>query len=414
MDSLRKQKIYLRSLYFLLFIGIGSSMPFLSAFYKHVLVNDNGTPNDNYIMLIFIVLPYVGLIANPASAIISDIFRLGKHIITLNCFIGCVLGIVLAQSAEPFTAHWTVHGKFLLIFPMMILCTFFVQPLHTLIDAETMRFLNTHSRREKYGSYRLLGTLGWSITCIVIGWLVTVTKRDAIFFYGMAVGYAALGFATLKGLNVKPVAESIKIPWRHLRGDRMFQWFLVFIFLNGIVASACFNYMAYFFDDIMKSYFSMGLIFGTWTLFEIPVMLYSHSLLRRLGNRWFIVIGLSFNAIQLLLFSWFTLQTPFIWKFTVALLQGPAFAFTFNGIIDFVDRQAHKDMRATYMSLMNISRFTVAASLGGLIGGTIVKTLGASALMRFGGYSLFALMIFFLVFVKGHGPVSPSKPAVTG
>jgi MFS family permease len=379
-------------------------MPFLSAFLKHVLVNPDGSPNNNLIMLIFTFLPYIGLVANPASAIISDKFRLGKHIISFNCFIGGFLAIGLAQSAEPWAVIWGIRVKFLVILPLMLFSAFFLHPLHTLLDAETMRFLNKHSSREKYGSIRLLGTVGWSVACIVIGWLVTVTQREAIIYYGSAVGYFLLGFATLKGLHVKPVSEAIKIPWKHLKADRMFQWVLVFIFFNGIISMACFNYMAYFFDDVTKSYFRMGLIFGTWTIFEIPVMIYSHKLISRMGNRWFIVVGMTLNAIRLFLFSQFTLATPFLWKFTVALIQGPAFAFTFNGFIDFIDRQAHDDMRATYLALANIARFTIAGSLAGLLGGIVINIWGTAALMQVGSYSFVGLVVFFLVFVRGHGP----------
>lgn len=402
--NIKKQKIYLRTLYFLLFLGIGSGMPFLSAFLKHVLTHEDGSPNNHLIMLVFTFLPYVGLISNPASAIISDKFRAGKYIISLNCFAGSFLALGLAQTAEPWTALWGIQLKFLIILPLMLFSSFFLHPLHTLIDAETMRFLNEHSSREKYGSYRLLGTIGWSVACIIVGWLVAVTQRDSVIYYSSAVGYSALGFATLKGLKVKPTTEAIKIPWEHLKTDHMFQWFLVFVFLNGIVSMACFNYMAYFFDDIIQSYFHMGLIFGTWTLFEIPVMLYSHKLINRLGNRWFIVVGLALNALRLFLFSKFTLGTPFLWKFTVALLQGPAFAFTFNGMIDFVDRQAHENMRATYLSLTTVARFTLAGSLGGLLGGIVINVWDAAMLMHLGGYALAALIIFFLVIVRGHKP----------
>lgn len=379
-------------------------MPFLSAFLKHVLTHEDGTPNNHLIMLIFTFLPYVGLIANPASAIISDKFRIGKYIISLNCFAGSILALCLAQTAEPWTALWGVQVKFLVILPLMLLSSFFLHPLHTLIDAETMRFLNEHSTREKYGSYRLLGTAGWSVACIVIGWLVVVTQREAVIYYGMAVGYGMLGFVTLRGLQVKPVSEGIKIPWKHLKADHLFQWFLAFVFLNGVVSMACFNYMAYFFDDILKSYFHMGLIFGTWTFFEFPVMLYSHKLIRRMGNRWYIVIGMALNAARLFLFSRFTCETPFLWKFSVALLQGPAFAFTFNGMIDFVDRQAHENMRATYFALTTVARFTLAGSLGGLLGGIIINNWGAAMLMLWGSYMLITLILFFLVFVRGHGP----------
>jgi hypothetical protein len=49
----------------------------------------------------------------------------------------------------------------------------------------------------------------------------------------------------------------------------------------------------------------------------------------------------------LILYSFFTLETPYLWKLAASLLQGPGFGLTHIGIIDFVDRQAHAAMRAT-------------------------------------------------------------------
>jgi PPP family 3-phenylpropionic acid transporter len=415
MDPIKQQAIYIRGLYFLLFIGIGAGSPFFSAFFKHVLVNADGSPNTNLIMTIYIFLPYIGLIANPASAVISDRFGLGKRLITFTCIAGAILCVCLAQTAESWTAAWTVHAKFLVIFPLMLLSSFFIQPLNTLVDAETMRFLNRHSNRERYGTFRLWGTFGWSVSCIVMGWLVSVSDHEALIFYGSAFGYCLVAVATIKGLQVKPSAQPIKIPWNHLKKDTMFQWFLAFVFIEGIISIACYNYMAFFFDDVMHSYFYMGLIFGTWTILEIPAMMYSHKLLQWIGNRWLIVVGMGFNALRLILFSRFTLETSFTEKFFVALLQGPAFAFTFNGFMDFVDRQAHDHMRATYLSLMNIARLTVAGSLGGLFGGMIISAWGTSALMRTGGIVIGVLAVFFLIFVRGHGPgKSPVRETVAG
>jgi MFS family permease len=172
----------------------------------------------------------------------------------------------------------------------------------------------------------------------------------------------------------------------------------------GIVGNASSNYTSYFFDDVMKTPLEIGLIFGTWTLFEIPVMLFSKKLIDLFGNRWLIILGLVFNGIRLVLFSFFTLGTPFFYKWAASLIQGPAFGFSHIGIIDFVDRRAHADMRATYMSIMNIARLSISSALGGILGSWMIKEWSASFLMQFCGYSSFALVLFFFVFVKGFKP----------
>jgi len=44
------------------------------------------------------------------------------------------------------------------------------------------------------------------------------------------------------------------------------------IFYKHVIVNAASNYTGYFFDDVMKTPLEIGLIFGAWTLFEIPVM----------------------------------------------------------------------------------------------------------------------------------------------
>lgn len=404
METVKKQAFYVKILFFLMFIGFGICMPFSGIFYKHVVVNTDGTPAIGLIGVIFFAMPLVSLIANVPAGILSDKLHLGKHLITFFCFGIALFSALIGLAGEDFAQSWGLAYKFAFIFVMLFLLNCCMQPINPIVDAETLLFLNKYSRRELYGTYRLWGTYGWSISTILMGIILFYFNNISLIFYGTAAAFVVLGFVSLSGLQARPQTEPIKIPWGHLKKDAMFQWFLAFIFLNGIVANASANYTSYFFDDVMKTPFEIGLIFGTWTLFEIPVMLFSRKLIEVLGNRWLIIYGLLLNGVRLVLFSLFTLKTPFLYKWAAALIQGPAFGFAHIGIIDFVDRQAHNDMRATYMSIMNLARVSISSALGGVLGSWMIKQWGAAFLMQFCGYASVVLVLFFVVFVKGHGP----------
>lgn len=47
---------------------------------------------------------------------------------------------------------------------------------------------------------------------------------------------------------------------------------------------------------VMRTPLEIGLIFGTWTIIEIPVMTYSRQLIDRCGSQWLIVAGLLLNG----------------------------------------------------------------------------------------------------------------------
>jgi hypothetical protein len=76
MASVRKQSRYLKTLYFLFYIGLGISSPYFGIFYKHVLIRADGTPAIGLIGLIFFAMPLVSLVAKktPSSDGFSSSF----------------------------------------------------------------------------------------------------------------------------------------------------------------------------------------------------------------------------------------------------------------------------------------------------------------------------------------------------
>jgi MFS family permease len=292
MDPVRKQSVYLKTLFFLFYVGLGISSPYFGIFYKHVVVGADGTPAIGLIGLIFFVMPLISLFANIPAGILADKFHSGKHLITLFCFGVALFSVLIGLTGEDFTHGWTANGKFVYIFILLFFLNCCFYPIMPMIDAETLLFLNRHFRREFYCAHRLWGTYGWSVSSILMGVLLFFYRYDPLIFYCAALAFAVLGFASWSGIEARPAAAPIIIPWNHLKKDILFRWFLLFIFLHGVVTASSFTYTGYFFDDVMKTPLEIGFILGTWTIFEIPVMMFSRKLIDRFGNRWLIVSGL--------------------------------------------------------------------------------------------------------------------------
>jgi PPP family 3-phenylpropionic acid transporter len=411
MNSVQKQSNYLKLLYFFLFIGFGGGLPFVGIFYKHVIVNADGTPAIDLISLIFFATPIVGFLANLGAGIIADKFCIGRHIMTLCCFGTAVTALFVGFVGEPWAQALSLQSKFILIFIFLIILSGCNAPLNPIIDAETMLFLNAHQKRELYGSYRIWGTYGWSVSTIAIGVVLFFWKNLSLLFYAAAVEFIFLCFLSYKGTSHHHRSEPVTIPWHHLRKDHHFQIFLLFSFIYGIIANASANYTTYFFDDVMKTPLEICFIYGAWTIFEIPVMFYGYKLLGRFDNRYLIVVGLLLNAVRLFLFSLFTMDVSFWFKFSIALMQGPAFALMQIGFIDFVDRQAHQSLRATYMSLMNVVRVSISSAFGGILGGWVIKQWSGAFLMEWSGILSLACTLFFLYGVKNSVPQIEAIPA---
>ena len=414
-DGIGSHRAYLKSLYFFVFVASGFVMPFSSLFFKHALVHPDGTTADELIGWIYFFMPLVGIFANIPAGIVADKLQLGRHLITFFCFAVAVFTLLTGLFGDSFTSAWSLETRFTWMFIAVMAYYMFSMPIIPTVDGETMIHLNRTAEQGSYGRIRVFGTLGWSVACIFMGLVLNSYYHLPLIYYGSALAFLLLGGVSFRGLAFEKKPPLRRIPWEHLKKDRRFVLFLLFAFLNGMMWMASFLYSSYFFDDVMDSPFEIGLVFGTWTIFEIPVMMFSRQLIRRFGNRWLIVFGLLFDGVRLILFSLFTPETSFWLKWSAASLQGAGYGLVQLGTIDFVDRQSHDDMKSIYMNITGLVRRTLASSVGGKLGASIIATYGANQLMMGTGVGSLVLMLFFGLLVRGHGPrvAGESEPCKT-
>ncbi|WP_162146714.1 MFS transporter [Chitinivibrio alkaliphilus] len=405
-EQIQKEAFVLKQSYFVLFFVMGLVAPFASIFFKHVLVDDMGNPADGKIKIIMTAVPLVAFLGNIVTGIISDKLQLGRRIVTILCGLSVFPAIVVGMVGESFFMDLPLTNRFYILAFSFLLYNLFAQPINPLLDSETLGFLNRHSHRSKYGRFRFWGTLGWAVITVSIGAFLTYVVRDSSrVIYSYNFYFAAFFFALLVVLSFLSRSEArpqpVKIPWGHLRKDRSFFAFLFFIFCTGIINNGIsMQYMGYYLEDVTNTPFEIGMMFGFWTVLEFPVMLKGEWLMKNLGNRKLMIMGLLLTSLKLYLFSLFTNETPFVYKFLAVLIHGPAFSFYFLALIDYVDHRAHRQMRATYMSITTIVRSTLAGAAGGWVCGEIIEHHGARQLMSVGAVGALVMTVYFILLVK--------------
>ncbi len=398
-DHIEKEGRLLKQLYFWCFLGFGLISPFAGIFYKKILVNSDGTPDVIRIGIILTFAPLMGLLTNLLTGILSDRSQKGRHIITWLCIASFFTALVVGFGGSSFISALSISERFLFVFIAVLAYRFTMMPLNALLDSEAMQFLNQYRHRKYYGSYRFWGTIGWAVATPTMGAILWITGNYSLIFYVGAFAYLAFAFLGSKSSGRATVTK-VKISWRLILKDWHFVIFLIFAFLVGIIENSTATYMGYFFDDVMDTPLKIGLVFSFWTTLEIPVMKYSKQLITFFGNRGLVVFGLLLSFVKLLLFSMFTLETPFYFQMLAALIHGPAFAFLFLGTVDMVDRMAHKNLRATYMSTTAIARYTLAGAVGAIWGAQLIDRFGGALFMRIASVAMLVLIPFFILFVK--------------
>jgi len=418
-DSTKEAQL-LKGLYFWSFIAFGFVAPFSGIFLKKVLVDSSGETDVMKIGIILSAAPIMGLLANLAAGVISDRTQKGRNIISWLSFATCITALLVAFSGTHLVMSLPLTYRFVFLFITVLAYRFSMMSINALVDSEVMQYLNKYSDRSQYGSYRFWGTIGWAVATPIMGAALAILLSDlgtfqialwnlfdtscealsySIIFILGALAYLYFGWLSLKSTG-SGVVKKIDVDWSYIKKDRTFRVFLIFAFLAGVIENSTSTYLGFFFDDVMDTPLKIGLIFSFWTTLEIPVMKYSKQLIKKLGNRGLIILGLLLNAFKLVCFSQFTLQTPFYLQMMAALIHGPAFAFLFLGTIDTVDKLAHDTLRATYMSTTSIARYTLAAMVGSVLGAKLIDLFGGATFMQIGATAFVILIPFFMILVK--------------
>lgn len=405
--EIRSESRLLKQLYFVLFFVVGLIGPFASIYFKKVIVLPDGTPDIGKIKVVTTLVPLVAFVGNFFVGMITDKFKLGRNIITFLALLSIVPAVIVGYAGDFHFSHLSPYANYILLLVAFLLFSLFSRPVNSLLDSETVGFLRRYGDKRDYGKVRIWGTWGWAFITIFVGWLLSRLPYNgdvpyySIIFYGAALSFFMMGVLNFFGRSEAEV-KKVAIPWGVLNKDSRFITFLLFVFIGGVVDSAVnMQYMGYFLDEVIDSPFKIGLIFGCWTAFELPVMHFSEKIIRFLGVRKLMVLGILLTILKLFLFSLFTKDTPYLLKFGAALIHGPAFACYFLAYVDLVDSLSHEKMKATYMSIATIMRSTVAGFFGGWFGGVVIEvSQSPSALMYLGSLVMGGQLLFFLLFVK--------------
>ena len=145
----------------------------------------------------------------------------------------------------------------------------------------------------------------------------------------------------------------------------------------------------------------IGLAYAFSAVPEVPVLLRGRRILSRIGNEGMIVTGTIVQMIKFgLLFLIAGTSTP-LFFILVMLLQGAGYSLQFAGFVDFMDRRAHKHLRATYQSLYHIV-FSLGGAIGNFGASWITHTLSARYVMALSSVAMACGAIYFILFVRGR------------
>jgi PPP family 3-phenylpropionic acid transporter len=308
------------------------------------------------------IAPLMTLVSGPLWSGLADVTR--RHKAFWLVAIAGSWGAVLALSRA---------SSYRVLIAIVVVQAFFAAPIVPLIDSAVLALLG--SRKERYGSLRLWGAVGWGIGGLLVGQLI-----DRYGLHWAFIGYLLLfGVTGLTAFGIPAAyAEVERDFWRDLRAlfaDGAWTTFLATILIGGLYLAVEVNYLMLYMDRRGASPALMGVMLAVATVSELPVWALAPRWLKRWGPRGVLSLAFLTGAVQALAYAWL----PALWlALPVQLLHGLAFSAMWTAGVTYAAEVAPEGTQATAQGVFGGVQMGLCAMTGAFAGGVLFDRVGGA------------------------------------
>ena len=352
--------------------------------------------------------------------------RLGRHRLVL-----ALLGIAASGSFELLLVkfesatwnYWYAIG----------VCAVFggiLGGLLPLADYQTLQLLTRkfNADRSFYGRQRMMGTVSYGLTTLLIGYLSDWLGATVIFYLFpifsaifvvslLLFGYPDAGrpkeetvpSTKAEGDSVQATAAPISVFFR----DRHFLFFLLVVFVTGCGRQVLQIYLPPFLKGTLKMNNSQaGYAVVSSTIFSIIFLFFGSTLLARLGASLMLFLGMVTMGIRLGCYIFVPHAPSSAWLvYCIELLNGVAFSFTHLAGVSIAADFAPAGRAATSQAIYTSFYMQLPAVLVAFAGGRIFKAYGG---VKFFGWASVVILAFSAIVALKYTFFSGKKKGVSG
>jgi PPP family 3-phenylpropionic acid transporter len=335
--------------------GSAAFLPFVNVFYAGQGLS------GREIGLLAAAGPVVALFATPLLTALADRHDWQRQMLVLG-LAGVAITTLLIPLAQPFVV----------LLAVVIGNGLMGGTAGSISDGMIAQMATRH--RINYGKMRLWGSASWVAMSLVGGFFWPRFGLWLMFPLASLLFVATMFMARLLG-EAGSHAGAKRRPF-HLPSGAARLWVVLIcavLMSLGMVMARTFSaiYIARVSGQML-----VGLYAAVAAAIEIPIMLWTERVLRRVGGPFTLVLaGILLGAAFIGLA---TIPRPEL-LLIAALLEGIGYALFVTAIVQLVARWAPRGQVATYQGVLNAGSYGLAPLLAGLVGGTLFDATGPQA-----------------------------------
>lgn len=359
-----------RIMYFGYYLAIGAFLPYIYLYYERMGFN------GLQIGTLAALTVFAGTLGALFLSGIADIYTWHSQILRLGLLL-CSISIYILSQANSFTA----------LIVIVILYALSNSPIIPILDSSAL--VTVKSSGITFGNLRLWGTIGWSISTLLVGILIENYDLRWLFYCYITFMMFTFLLSLMRSTRIPHLSSPLTQGLHHLLRPN-FLIFLLAIFFVSMTNGAFHSFFSIYLYGIGATERFIGFAWTLASLSEIPVMLGSGYIIQKIGAGGLLKVSFVTYAFRWLILSF--ISTPF-WALLVQLLHGLSFAAFLVGGVTYIYKLAPVGLGTTGQAIFNSVSFGLGSIIGSLVAGYFYDTWGLSAMFRL----LFVIAIIGLI-----------------
>jgi nucleoside transporter len=311
----------------------------------------------------------LGAIAAPfIIGLIADQFFSAQKVLGILHIAGAAL-LFWASTMQTFTAFFPVILAYMILY------------MPTLALVNSVSFRQMSNPEKQFPAVRVLGTIGWIVAGVTIGWLAWEQNDQlALTFRMAAIASLILGVFSFVLPATPPIRRGEKATVRDILGldaigllkNRSFLVFFLSSIAICIPLAFYYNFTNLFLNE--QGVKSAAAVQSLGQVSEVLFLLLMPFLLVRLGVKITLAVGMGAWALRYVFFAYGDAGSLYWMLLLGIVLHGICYDFFFVAGQIYTDKFAGKRFRSAAQGMITLATYGVGILIGSLLAGPIVDS----------------------------------------